>query len=161
MPGYSRRYASRGERRESPGDVLRYVFSVALVVIVALAALRIQQRHEWFRLQAAQVAAFTSLQQFPPKGLDHQSWRSTINTPINVWVNATYHPGHSNISNAEMKSLRDQIQSIASVATCDNSIHSVDDVLSLLAERNHMKAFVVGFREEFRSHFPQHFQLVQ
>ena len=136
-------------------------FSVALVVIAALAALRIQQRHEWFRLQAAQVAAFTSLQQFPPKGLDHQSWRSTINTPINVWVNATWHPGHSNISNAEMKSLRDQIQSIASVATCDNSIHSVDDVLSLLAERNHMKAFVVGFREEFRSHFPQHFRLIQ
>lgn len=56
--------------------------SVAVVVIVALAASRIHQRREWFRIQTEQIEAFTSLEKFPPKGRDLQSWRSAIATPI-------------------------------------------------------------------------------
>ena len=142
------------------GKKLFYIMipSVAVVVIVALATSQIRQQREWFRIQTEQIQAFTSLEKFPPKGVDSQSWRSAISTPINVWMNATYHPDHSHISNAEMTSLLNRVRAINSKATTENSIQSVDDVLTILAERDHMKAFVVGFREEFRSQFPGHFR---
>ncbi|QDT35385.1 hypothetical protein [Thalassoglobus polymorphus] len=134
-------------RRVATAAVLAF-----LVIAIYPFARDWQIRQQWFQIQSQQLSAIDKLRDYPPNAANPNAWDNVITTTYNVWGNVTYHPSYSNISNAEMRSLKQKLDEVVANTSRKNSPASVDQVYGLLLSLDFKTEFVAGYHDEFKQY---------